>query len=187
MDEFIRENAGLFDEEDMPEEPETKTKLPEGLVQMKPKAVVMPQPSALKNDHVAQAAANAPDEDTPSEDEPSDNDEDQWDVETILSTYTNTDNRPHIVKIKSNSKPSTSKVVAEPEDEEVALPVPTQQVTRARNETAEEKKARKQAAKQNKRQRKEAKKEMKTKYNQELVKQRKIAAHSAKGFSVIKF
>ena len=63
----------------------------------------MPQNIPLEKDHVATAAANAPFEEIVSE-ESSDSESDKWDVETILSTYTNTDNRPHIISAKRARK-----------------------------------------------------------------------------------
>jgi protein LTV1 len=105
----------------------------------------------------------------------------EWDCESILSTYSNTSNRPGRIvrpKIAKPKKKAIEPVVEENEDEEdsddsadaravALLDAPTE---RPKNETVEEKKARKAAVKALRQECRKLKKESKVTYKQEASK-----------------
>lgn len=103
----------------------------------------------------------------------------QWDAESILSSYTNTDNHPKIIaepklekKIALNKKgyPDVFKkdtIEEEEEDEE------TNKGLSRKNENPEQKKERQKAMKEERKANRQKKKELKVKFRSEEVKQRK--------------
>jgi len=116
---------------------------------------------------------------------------DRWDCETILTTYSNLENHPRIISVRSNKKipkikldprtglpsieegkPAKSLPVQsdEGEDEDESR-VPRETVTRSRNESKEEKKARKQAVKAERSVRRVEKKGKKEQFNSEMKQQ----------------
>ncbi|KAF0719115.1 Aste57867_1270 [Aphanomyces stellatus] len=140
--------------------------------------------------------------------------EDQWDCETIVSTYSNLDNHPTIIREPSSSKKkkkaakaaalaSTTVVLSaktgmplnvvplaatapiqEEEDESDDDERTTPQFSRGKGESKEEKKARKLAAKAHKQERRLEKKEVKLLYKDE--KQRQLQ-NSGPGLSVFRY
>ncbi|KAJ1984042.1 Protein ltv1 [Dimargaris verticillata] len=104
---------------------------------------------------------------------------DDWDCESILSTYSNTENHPQLIseeprrRIKLNSRtgmPSLEKDTAtqEPDhDASESTAKVNRGAPRSKNETAEEKKQRKQAMKQQKQVRRQEKKATKASYHQQ--------------------
>jgi protein LTV1 len=119
----------------------------------------------------------------------------KWDVESITSTYSNTDNHPQVLR-DNTMKPRKNKLkekliklskktgmpILEEEDdedynseeeEEVLLTRVNKGVARNKKETKEEKKARKQALKEAKKARRQEKKTVKLVYKEETSKQLK--------------
>ena len=119
----------------------------------------------------------------------------KWDVESITSTYSNTDNHPKVLRDKT-MKPRKNKLkekliklskktgmpILEEEDdednnseeeEEIDLTRVNKGVARNKKETKEEKKARKQALKEAKKARRQEKKTIKLVYKEETSKQLK--------------
>lgn len=108
-----------------------------------------------------------------------------WDCETIITTYTNIYNHPKMIKEENVKKihvtrkglPIVEKDISEEEEEgeeeEYEVRV-NKGVARNRNETKEEKKARKEMVKNAKKERREAKKATKKAFKKEHMKQEKI-------------
>ncbi|KAG4092435.1 hypothetical protein H8356DRAFT_1703364 [Neocallimastix lanati (nom. inval.)] len=106
-----------------------------------------------------------------------------WDCETIITTYTNIYNHPKMIKDDSIKKihvtrkglPIVEKEVSEEEEEEEEYEVRENKgVARNKKETKEEKKARKAMVKNAKKERREAKKATKKAFKKEHMKQEKI-------------
>jgi len=111
-----------------------------------------------------------------------------WDCETIITTYTNIYNHPKMIKDDSIKKihvtrkglPIIEKETPEEEEEEEEYEEEEYEVrenkgvARNRNETKEEKKARKEKVKNAKKERREAKKATKKAFKKEHMKQEKI-------------
>jgi len=106
-----------------------------------------------------------------------------WDCETIITTYTNIYNHPKMIKDDSVKKihvtrkglPIVEKEISEEEEEEEEYEVRENKgVARNKNETKEEKKARKAMVKNAKKERREAKKATKKAFKKEHIKQEKI-------------
>ncbi|KAJ3024879.1 UNVERIFIED_CONTAM: glycerol ethanol, ferric requiring protein [Siphonaria sp. JEL0065] len=130
-------------------------------------------------------------------------DENKWDVETVLTTYSNIYNHPKMIrdvmsntrKIKLSRKgpvalepqPAVSDVVEEEEEDEESegeFGVNTGKA-RVKGETKEEKKARKQAIKDQKKERRQEKKTTKDAFKKEISHQQKAALNkSAQGIFV---
>ncbi|KAI0028583.1 LTV-domain-containing protein [Vararia minispora EC-137] len=139
-------------------------------------------------------------------DESSDNDEeaiyamlekedksDRWDVETVLTTYTNLENHPRLIRARE-SKPvpkialdprtglptiaveSVNKRHERPPDEDGAPREVRQTVTRARDESKADRKARKTAVKQEKQTRRAEKKTTKQQFSAAIRLQTKVVA-----------
>ncbi|KAK8797137.1 hypothetical protein WA158_004347 [Blastocystis sp. Blastoise] len=124
-------------------------------------------------------------------DEPKENDD--FDAESICSTYSNTENHPHIIKIKRKPKIiklskktglpirekeeeiSEDDMKEEEEEEENEVVLPDVITKRDKSETKEEKKARKAAAKEAQRIKRQQKKELKNKFKEE---EKKIVSNS---------
>lgn len=108
------------------------------------------------------------------------------DVESVVSTYTNTDNRPAVLTVKSTHKtPKTAP--AKPEEPE-SKPAP-QVISIPENETKEEKKARKAAFKEAKKDKRAQKKALKESFKSEKVRQTQQASgtyDTPQGYSVVK-
>ncbi|KAJ1973311.1 Protein ltv1, partial [Dimargaris xerosporica] len=106
---------------------------------------------------------------------------DDWDCESILSTYSNTENHPQLIteeprrRIKLNSRtgmPSLEKDTATQEPNlgaSESAPKTNRGAPRSKNETAEEKKQRKQALKQEKQMRRQEKKATRASYRQQQL------------------
>jgi len=106
-----------------------------------------------------------------------------WDCETIITTYTNIYNHPKMIKDDTVKKihvtrkglPIVEKEISEEEEEEEEYEVRENKgIARKRNETKEEKKARKAMVKNAKKERREAKKATKKAFKKEHMKQEKI-------------
>eukprot|EP00833_Pecoramyces_ruminatium_P001893 jgi/Orpsp1_1/1175925/evm.model.c7180000055744.1 len=106
-----------------------------------------------------------------------------WDCETIITTYTNIYNHPKMIKDDTVKKihvtrkglPIVEKEISEEEEEEEEYEVRENKgIARNRNETKEEKKARKAMVKNAKKERREAKKATKKAFKKEHMKQEKI-------------
>jgi len=106
-----------------------------------------------------------------------------WDCETIITTYTNIYNHPKMIKDDSVKKihvtrkglPIVEKEISEEEEEEEEYEVRENKgVARNKKETKEEKKARKAMVKNAKKERREAKKATKKAFKKEHIKQEKI-------------
>jgi hypothetical protein len=90
--------------------------------------------------------------------------EDPWDVESVTSTYTNTDNRPKVISVTS----ATAKL----KPKEVHVPPPLVEVKKPQDSKEPlDKKARKTAVKLERRENRKAKKELKQLYSVEQRKQ----------------
>ena len=116
--------------------------------------------------------------------------EEKDDVESIVSTYTNTDNRPAVISVCTAVKRTagvTSKPEAVPTEQpaskpSTALPIPA-------DETKEEKKARKAAIKAAKKEKRVQKKELKESFKSEKAKQVQQTSgtyDTPQGYSVVK-
>lgn len=113
--------------------------------------------------------------------------EDKFDVESIMSTYTNTDNRPAVVSL-TQKKPRKTNDKETPDIKETVEKT-GKSGHRDRTETAEQRKERKAAIKSQKKESRLKKKELKTLYKQEQLKQQKrdsMAYDVKDGLSVIK-
>lgn len=113
--------------------------------------------------------------------------ESRWDCETILTSYTNLENHPKIIRARTskpvpkikldhrtglpsadtNALEERHKSNPSAEDKEI-LQVPKQTVTRPRDESKEDKKARKQAVKAERQTKRVEKKQTRERYNAEL-------------------
>ncbi|KAG7452177.1 LTV-domain-containing protein [Guyanagaster necrorhizus] len=128
------------------------------------------------------------DDDTPEEDlflELEEDKKDRWDCETILTTYTNLENHPRLIRacdtrrtpkitldpktgLPSVVEPKQAKLRAQPPEPDLKR-IPRQAtVTRPRNESAESKKARKTAVKVNRAMRRAEKKATKKEFGSEF-------------------
>ncbi|KAI6114913.1 Low temperature viability protein-domain-containing protein [Pisolithus croceorrhizus] len=122
--------------------------------------------------------------------------ESRWDCETILSTYTNLENHPKIIrartskpvpKIRLDPRTGLPSVNMEPpegsrpstEDSE-SLHVPKRTVTRSRDESKESKKARKQAVRAERQAKRVEKKKTREQYNAELKHQSQALLQKSK-------
>lgn len=153
MDQFIQENPTLFNKQS-------------DLTKLNKKKIAKIDP---EEDHVMQAVLEAKDPDVEKmfsrelvEKEP------EYDVESVASTYTNTDNRPAIIAIegpkKRNKKQKPLEDVKEEEEK------PSAHTVRVKGETGEERKKRKAAIREEKRERKTVKKNMKRLFQFEKAK-----------------
>ncbi|KAF9451378.1 Low temperature viability protein [Macrolepiota fuliginosa MF-IS2] len=132
--------------------------------------------------------------------------EDRWDCETIITTYSNLENHPHIIRV-AKSKPvakisldpktgfplvnglpsttngkttsrSTNRAEDESDDTETESPAHKHvTISRSRNESKDEKKARKAATKIEQQTRRAEKREMKEKFEAELKNQKRVLAN----------
>jgi len=116
--------------------------------------------------------------------------EDRFDVETIVSTYTNTDNRPAVVSLtQAKPKKMKSKEGMDTHEEKESKEKIGTSGHRDRTETKEQRKERKAAIKLQKKESRLKKKELKILYKQEQLKQQKrdsMAYDIKDGLSVIK-
>jgi len=107
----------------------------------------------------------------------------QWDCESILSTYTNTENHPQIIEIPKLDKIVVNKkgfpVIQKQEEEKEEIVVENFGKKRDRNETPQEKAERKRIIKEQKRNRRTEKKAVKEEFNEEIQKQRNLSAQSS--------
>eukprot|EP01129_Flabellula_baltica_P016375 TRINITY_DN8690_c0_g1_i1.p1 TRINITY_DN8690_c0_g1~~TRINITY_DN8690_c0_g1_i1.p1 ORF type:complete len:467 (+),score=146.82 TRINITY_DN8690_c0_g1_i1:47-1402(+) len=121
-----------------------------------------------------------------------------WDCESILSTYTNTENHPRLI---DTPKLDTKKIVVnkygfprqladyerrmqEQEEDEEAI---NKGEKRSRNETPEEKAERKRRVKEERRMKRMMKKDMKEAFKEESVKQRSIQSQTLTNRTLIKY
>lgn len=119
----------------------------------------------------------------------------QWDVESILSTYTNTDNHPNIlavpedekaIKINKKGFPILENDVDE-DKEETNEPAINEGVARNKNETKEEKKARKNALKEQRKNKREQKKDLKNEFRKEISRQQNMNAGRIVNKTIIQY
>ncbi|KAF9225369.1 LTV-domain-containing protein [Gyrodon lividus] len=133
--------------------------------------------------------------------------EDRWDCETILTTYSNLENHPHIIRARTSNP--VSKIKLDPrtglpsaetdkmddkgrqkldtlEEEERLRRVVKQTVTRHRDESKEDKKARKQAIKADRQVRRADKKATTEQFNAEIKRQAQGLSNKAKTSSMRK-
>lgn len=110
------------------------------------------------------------------------------DCESVLSSYTNTENHPRLLdevprpsRIRFNKQgiPSVAPTGPKPKKNRVEIQNAPAAPVRRKDESSEEKKARKQALKEQRRQNRERKKELKTAFRQEEVVQKKIESRRA--------
>ncbi|KIK30100.1 hypothetical protein PISMIDRAFT_671144 [Pisolithus microcarpus 441] len=121
--------------------------------------------------------------------------ESRWDCETILTTYTNLENHPKIIrartskpvrKIELDPRTGLPSVNVEPLEgsrpptEDNSLHVPKQTVTRPRNESKESKMARKQAVRTERQAKRVEKKKTREHYNAELKHQSRALSQKTK-------
>jgi protein LTV1 len=111
--------------------------------------------------------------------------EEQWDCQSIVSTYSNTENHPKLLfeedekkKIKLSAKSGLPLNVLPSKPVVVKRKIVQKdlQLTRDKYESAEEKKARKKMVKENKQEKRKVKKATKSAFKQEEVKQAKMDA-----------
>jgi protein LTV1 len=111
--------------------------------------------------------------------------EEQWDCQSIVSTYSNTENHPKLLfeedekkKIKLSTKSGLPLNVLPSKPVVVKRKIVQKdlQLTRDKYESAEEKKARKKMVKENKQEKRKVKKATKSAFKQEEVKQAKMDA-----------
>lgn len=123
--------------------------------------------SDIEKDHIIQAILNRSSS-AESEEKYNENEEskEELDIESVASTYTNTDNRPHLVILKEKQK-RTKQPKTEPKPEER----PKTHYTIDRQETKEDKKLRKQQVKEEKKLNRERKKALKLLFRSTASKQ----------------
>ncbi|KAG8219439.1 Low temperature viability protein-domain-containing protein [Butyriboletus roseoflavus] len=110
--------------------------------------------------------------------------EDRWDCETILTTYSNLENHPRIIRARSSQPVSKIKLNSRTglpsvanggrqtlEDKQVKQVIKQTVISRPRDESKEEKRSRKQAVKAERQARRADKKTMKEQFNSEIKQQ----------------
>lgn len=113
----------------------------------------------------------------------------EWDCETILTTYTNTENHPKLIASeRSNRKPKADKIqpkneIIETEKESSDIKI-NQGVPRKKGETAEEKKQRKLKMKEMRKEKRQNKKSLKLKYQKEQMMKNK-SKNASHGVTII--
>ncbi|KAL4251522.1 LTV1 family protein [Abortiporus biennis] len=125
---------------------------------------------------------------------------DRWDCETILTTYSNLENHPRLIRAKqlravpkilldpktglpfvaNVPKEKIVSTTADPKADELNEDAPRTTITRPKNESKEEKKARKQAVKMDRQVRRADKKAMKEQFSSEIKQQSKTLANKEK-------
>jgi len=110
----------------------------------------------------------------------------QWDCESILSTYTDTENHPRIIEVpkldqQNNKIKINKKGFPQTQEEVIVVEKVSENMGERRNkeETPEEKALRKKLVKEKKRIRRTERKNMKDEFNEEIVKQRNLSAQSS--------
>jgi protein LTV1 len=118
--------------------------------------------------------------------------EEKDDVESVVSTYTNTDNRPAVISVSTAVK-RTARATSQPEAVSSEQPPASKPVSTAlpipADETKEEKKARKAAIKTAKKEKRVQKKELKESFKSEKAKQVQQTSgtyDTPQGYSVVK-
>jgi len=122
----------------------------------------------------------------------------EWDCESILSTYSNLENHPALIlepenRIKLNKRvfPSLPTDLSDEDSENEKEPEDTEKrnlgITRSKAETPEEKKQRKKIVKAEKKIKREQKKDMKLIYKTEILKQRSQGIGQIEGRTIIHF
>jgi len=120
----------------------------------------------------------------------------QYDCESILSTYTNTENHPKLIAVTDEVKsiridkrglPVPKQQSNEPSEEDEETEKINKGASRNKKETADEKKLRKLAIKEHKRLQREKKKELKTEFNREITRQQNMNAGQIVNKTIIQY
>mmetsp|Transcript_17561 Transcript_17561/g.17525 ORF Transcript_17561/g.17525 Transcript_17561/m.17525 type:complete len:262 (-) Transcript_17561:26-811(-) len=186
MEEFVQEHPTMFGETNLEKEEEEK----EGTVHQKKITYEKIKP---EEDHVMQRILAELVEEEPEEVE-IDVPEPEYkvredDINSVTSTYTNTDNRPIVVSVRSGADKKNKKLKREGEKEDEKEENKKQPGHRERGETKEEKKKRKEEIKAQKKESRERKKNIKILYKVEKSKQNELKSGTgdvASGYSIIK-